>query len=276
MRRPEGVRSDGRFGFTLIELLVVICIIGVLISMLLPAVQAAREAARQTQCRNNLKQLALAATNHESQAGVFPTNGWGYAWIGDPDLGTGKKQPGGWIFNVLPFLESANVPALAKGLAAGPKQNALGQATQVSLAMLHCPTRASPSLGPANPNLMFYNAPLMANVCKTDYAVNGGDQFFTSMPGPISAQEASSPAYPWANLQQDTGVGFVHGNIAAKDITDGLSHTYLLGEHFVNSDYYDSWYDLGYDQSALSGMCLDNTRWGVLPPLQDIATNYFT
>ena len=117
---------------------------------------------------------------------------------------------------------------------------------------------------------MFYNAPLMANVCKTDYAVNGGDHFFTCMPGPISAQEASSPAYPWANLQQDTGVGFVHGNIAAKDITDGLSHTYLLGEHFVDSDYYDSWYDLGYDQSALSGMCLDNTRWGVLPPLQDM------
>ena len=126
MRRPEGVRLERRFGFTLIELLVVITIIGVLISMLLPAVQAAREAARQTQCRNNLKQLALAATNHESQAGVFPTNGWGYAWIGDPDRGTGKTQPGGWIFNVLPFLESANVPALAKGLAAGPETERAG------------------------------------------------------------------------------------------------------------------------------------------------------
>ena len=222
MRRPEGVRSDGRFGFTLIELLVVISIIGVLIAMMLPAVQAAREAARQTQCRNNLKQLALAAIHHESQMGVFPTNGWGYAWIGDPDRGTGKNQPGGWIANVLPYVEGANVSALGKGLNPGNKQIALGQATQVVLAVVHCPTRGSPPLGPANPNLMFYNAPLMANVCKTDYAINAGDQFFTCMPGPISPQEANSPAYPWADLQQDTGVGFVHGNVAAKDITDGL------------------------------------------------------
>ena len=92
MRRPEGVRSDGRFGFTLIELLVVISIIGVLIAMMLPAVQAFREAARQTQCRNNLKQLALAAIHHESQMGVFPTNGWGYAWNRRPGPRHGRMS----------------------------------------------------------------------------------------------------------------------------------------------------------------------------------------
>src|SRR5437763_2442587 len=103
-------------GFTLVELLVVIAIIGILVALLLPAVQAAREAARRSQCKNNLKQIGLAAMSHLDTQKHYPTGGWGYRWTGDPDLGFGTNQPGGWLFNLLPWMEEQMVHDMAKGL----------------------------------------------------------------------------------------------------------------------------------------------------------------
>src|SRR4029079_11392858 len=110
----DGVRTPrGGRGFTLIELLVVIAIIDVLIALLLPAVQAARESARRISCVNNLKQLGLALQNYEAALGVFPP-----AYVGDPGaVGTafGVRYPDGninttpgfaWGTLVLPFMEA--------------------------------------------------------------------------------------------------------------------------------------------------------------------------
>ena len=114
--RPN--QAAGRPAFTLIELLVVIAIISVLVALLLPAVQSVREAGSRTQCVNNLHNLALACQNHHLKTGHLPTGGWGWSWNGDPDRGTGRNQPGGWGYNVLPFVEQDNLYRMGAGLPA--------------------------------------------------------------------------------------------------------------------------------------------------------------
>src|SRR5271155_4615272 len=99
--RSSSARTNQRRGFTLIELLVVISIIGVLIALLLPAVQAAREAARRTQCVNNLKQLGLALHSYESASRSFPPG-----YVSNFDASGNDTGPGwGWPAMLLPQIE---------------------------------------------------------------------------------------------------------------------------------------------------------------------------
>jgi prepilin-type N-terminal cleavage/methylation domain-containing protein len=114
--RTEGPAKCGVSAFTLVEVLVVIAIIGLLVAITLPAVQMARETSRRTSCANNLRQQAVAVKLHEETHEIFPTGGWGGEWMGDPDVGYGPKQPGGWIYNILSYIEQDNLRQLGRGL----------------------------------------------------------------------------------------------------------------------------------------------------------------
>ncbi len=102
-----------RWAFSLVELLVVLAIVGVLLGLLLPAVQKVRHAAYNAQCQNNLHQLGLAFHNHHAQLGFFPSGGWD--WYYPPAYNSngaplvGAAQPAGWGFQILPYLEADNI-----------------------------------------------------------------------------------------------------------------------------------------------------------------------
>ena len=139
-------------GFTLVELLVVIAIIGILIALLLPAIQAAREAARRSQCSNNLKQMGMAAQNHVSTNNRLPTGGWSCRWIGNPDWGTGRHQPGGWMFNLLPFIEQKQTYMMQVGKTGAARINLAETMIRTCIPYLNCPSRRASALLPLDPN----------------------------------------------------------------------------------------------------------------------------
>jgi prepilin-type N-terminal cleavage/methylation domain-containing protein/prepilin-type processing-associated H-X9-DG protein len=281
-------RMRRKSGFTLVELLVVITIIGILIALLLPAVQAAREAGRKMQCANNLKQLALACMGHESLTGRFPTDGWGYGWTGDADRGTDWRQPGGWLYNILPFNEQQEMHDLGTGMGPWNDTNRMAANAQrlvTPVAGFHCPTRRPAAVYPTW--LGFANASAAALVVKSDYAINGGDYYTQPSWSPASGDSANGPANPSqvenppgqmtangqgtfvAIAQLATGVGYSGSMIKMADITDGASNTYMIGEKYVCSDLYFSGSDYGDNESALGGDNEDIARWTATGPAID-------
>jgi prepilin-type N-terminal cleavage/methylation domain-containing protein/prepilin-type processing-associated H-X9-DG protein len=161
-----------RRGLTLVELLVVFAIIGVLIGLLLPAVQMARESARRSSCANNLRQAGVAAKLHLEAHGIFPTGGWGADWVGDPDAGFGPKQPGGWLYNVLPYVEQSSIREMGRGQTGTQKRAVLAQVMQIPLEVFACPSRRLPRAFSYNGPVMLKNVDPPAQVAKTDYVIN--------------------------------------------------------------------------------------------------------
>lgn len=201
-----------RRAMTLVELLVVIAIIGVLVGLLLPAVQQAREAARRMQCQNNLKQLGLAIHNFESSNRVFPASGWTTVGPGNP---SGKFV--GWRVMVLPFLEQSNVRELYD------QSKNWWEGTNAAVGSIPIPIMFCPSV-PSQPPVMSAVAKsprpaltFATPLARTDYEAIQGVQ-----PSSIDT----------ALYNSSNRFSVMHRNSTNRfaDITDGTSQTIMVVE----------------------------------------------
>jgi prepilin-type N-terminal cleavage/methylation domain-containing protein len=252
-------RAARRSAFTLVELLVVIAIIGILVALLLPAIQAAREAARRAQCVNNLKQLALGFQLHNDTHKHFPSVGWGWSWIGDPNYGFGKSQPGGWHFNVLPFIEQTAIHDMAMGQIDPQKKDTLGNMLGMHVSTFACPSRRAPTLAATGPDDII-NATRPTVNAKHDYGINAGSAAFSSVAGPASVSAAAS--YKWFAEKLGNGVGVYNKPMQLRFLLDGTSSTILIGDKYIQAGMYDNGDYTTDDQGLYFGMNGDDQMHG--------------
>ncbi len=251
MDNSESISVKPQRAFTLVELLVVIAIIGILIALLLPAIQASRETARMIQCKNNLRQIAVAMLNHETALRTFPAGGWSAAWMGDPNAGSGSRQPGGWIYQTLPFLEQQSIADKGLGMQGPELVTALTEIGKSVTPLFQCPSRRAVKLYPAL-DMRAWNFVALKEAAKSDYGANGGNNIYinrVSWPTPelpivTSNCREKYPNCNWMNKQYWmerywNGIVGDHTGAKASQITDGSSTTFLTGEKWVYELYYE-------------------------------------
>jgi prepilin-type N-terminal cleavage/methylation domain-containing protein len=239
-----------RSGFTLVELLATVAIVGLLIGLLLPAIQSARESARRLSCANNLKQLALACLSYVESQGHFPSGGWGFQWTGDADAGLGQTQPGGWSYHVLPFLEQnptfmmgmdsvvpRTEPTFVRGNSTAQLNGARDRGA-VPVAAFICPTRRGVNALPCTSG-GYQNMASITVSAGIDYAGSGGT---ASAQDSFSGTNAGSNGYPLLATLTTNATGVIYGcsRVTPAHVRDGLSVTFLLGEYNRNPDAYSS------------------------------------
>ncbi len=279
------VDDNRRIGFTLIELLVVIAIIAILIALLVPAVQKVREAAARTQCTNNLKNIGLALHQNHDANKKFPSGGWGWDWIGTPERGTGPDQPGGWLYNILPYVEQGALRDSTKGLIGAAVDPPMRVLMAKPVPIFNCPARRNG--GPyanGGPGAVYYTidaantqvsittsaADLLA---RCDYAATCGSQDKNEIDGGPSIATGSSPNY-W-NVPGWDGVIYRCSRIRITQIDRGTSNTFLVGEKLMNKGLYLAGTDGGDNECMYTGMNNDVQRTTFYPPAEDplVGTN---
>ncbi len=277
----------------MVELLTVIAIVGVLIALLLPAVQAARESARRIQCKNHLKQLALAMLNHSSTHGHLPSGGWGHRWVGDAESGYAEDQPGSWAYNILEYIELGHLRELGgpvkddlvarRPISDARKQQML-QLVTTPVPMFMCPSRRAargyPVIEWPFTNLAHNAAsceavpvgPAKCYVARTDFRANSGNRNMGRgrTPDPFS----NRPSPTLYNRRLASGVVFRTSAVRLSQVTDGASRTALLGEKAHHPADYETGEHPSDDQCVYTGHDRDNAGYTAdgsdrMPPVQD-------
>ncbi|MEP3480101.1 MAG: DUF1559 domain-containing protein [Fuerstiella sp.] len=254
-------------GFTLIELLVVIAIIAILVSLLLPAVQQAREAARRTQCKNNLKQIGIAMHNYHDVYNTFPM-GSAPAYLETNGNIQASRECYGWQFAILPMLEQKNIADQANGFGSNLRDVLAnmandGQADQLfpELPAFQCPSDTT-------------GGRLQAGMRRNNFNGNGrGAGGMTSNWKPPTSNyigctgldEVSVPIR--AGFREPHGVIYNYSSVRFRDITDGTSNTIMVGERDKDGGA-GSW--IGNRNAAGGGTHgADYTLGRTTPPIND-------
>lgn len=253
MKQDARYRSAVRSGFTLVELLVVIAIIGILVALLLPAIQAAREAARRIQCSNNLKQIGLACQLHADSHEIYPDggNGWWQKFRSKDDNGRPKIAPfqeWGWAYQILPYIEQQQLWEVVDDF----------KIRATPIPGYFCPSRRGPTVHDAGTESGFR--------AMTDYVGNGGTSEEGNgnfgMMGNGNDAPIVRTAMKGRRRKRSREV------IPARHIEDGLTNTLLVGEKRMYIG------DLGQghaddDQGWADGWDWDIIRWGHVQPGPD-------
>ena len=228
------MKINNRPAFTLVELLVVIAIIGILIALLLPAVQAAREAARRSQCTNNMKQLGIALHNYHTTFNMFPVG------VVQGNI-TDDQRYMSWQWRILPYSEQENSAELVRRQCefcppSDPDCNFHSKLSRQKVSLFLCPTHDESHPPPAG---------------------GEGTRYFShyvGVMGPVGVSPLTAQAYE-TNLDNGSadclvatqGVLLRDRTVRIRDITDGTSSTYAVGE----LDWRDSnWYTRGWGYAA--------------------------
>jgi prepilin-type N-terminal cleavage/methylation domain-containing protein len=253
-----------RYGFTLIELLVVVAIIGILIALLLPAVQVVRESARRTSCKNNLKQIGLACLHYEEVQGALPPG-----WSSDQQVGI----PGwGWASAILPYVEQQNLLDRID-CESNIEDPSHAEAISVAIPGYFCPSDNAQDakkfmlpedLGADDP---YGNEHLPMEIAAANYVCSMGLTYDIYNP----PMDSCPHGYDYLTVYEGGGVMYWNSRVRLSDVTDGTSNTLMVGER-ESTEVFSTWVGVVHGSEfptwRVSAWCAEPPNFGVHPYAQ--------